>query len=140
MLYNDAYNSLCARTHVGLDSRVLLDTDTSSGSNENGSWVRYPDGTQICWFSTIQQRDLTAFNYPNAHAVASLLFVWNFPMPFIVAPCVQVSGDVDWGPGLESHLVTNVYADHSQQEITIGSAVGVTTGVFSSLLAVGRWK
>lgn len=29
--------------------KVMTEADFTSGSNANGNWVRFPDGTQICW-------------------------------------------------------------------------------------------
>jgi hypothetical protein len=46
-----------------------------SGSNANGRYVRYADGTQICWLIG----DLT-FNEPRR-----LAYNWTFPMPFDVS-------------------------------------------------------
>lgn len=51
-----SYNSMCKLTNIQLEEGT---TETSykekkyygyeSGSNDNGSWIKYDDGTMICW-------------------------------------------------------------------------------------------
>ena len=45
-----------------------------SGSNSNGNWVKYYDGTMICWHKLIT----TTYSTANCSSEVK----WNFPMQF----------------------------------------------------------
>lgn len=53
------------RTESGLEDVLSFGDIVASGSNANGEWVRWSDGTQICR-STIE---LTGLDVPDTHAV-----------------------------------------------------------------------
>lgn len=88
------YNSDMEKIDIAVGNNADLDTtDTSSlvnainenvantasnvitsGSNTNGSWTKFPDGTMICISKTIRLNYLTT---------GALTAVWNFPISFI---------------------------------------------------------
>lgn len=104
-----------------------------SGSNANGSFVRYADGTQICYQIVISA---TPVNTPVGSIFTTGSNEWTFPSSFLVTPSVIISeaGGVGlcWG-GLGT-AATN--------------SGGTSWGLFSSrasnvpigaLMAIGRW-
>jgi len=52
-----------------------------SGSNSDGSWVRFADGTQICRLTTTL----------NFNASSRLLRDWTYPVPFASGSDVSVN-------------------------------------------------
>jgi hypothetical protein len=55
------------------------------GSNSNGSYIRFADGTQICYSDVVVE-------YTNSYA---LIATWTFPAAFSTTPIV--SGARDYG-------------------------------------------
>lgn len=100
------------------------------GSNANGEYVRFADGTQICLSPT----DITGS--PNI-ATGNIFFMaavaWTFPATFSAAPSVQCDcpGSANcWGHAVVSNGVSSglrVMSPTSQ------------TGVNVRAMAVGRW-
>jgi hypothetical protein len=62
------------------------------GSNANGQYVRFADGTQICWMSTSVTNQ--AINTPYA-SLYSGDRDWTFPAPFASKPSAM--GSIKWG-------------------------------------------
>lgn len=114
-----------------------------SGSNANGDYIRFADGTQIC----IQNLDLT---YQNG---TKLTETWTYPAPFIDANTLFLSGMINissfnqnvTGPDIVSVLdvrfgtitATSVLA----QMFRLNGATNFAAADFCScrLFALGRW-
>jgi hypothetical protein len=107
------------------------------GSNSNGSYIRFADGTQICWashsdssFGSVSTGDDANYKYRTK--------TWAFPAAFTAAPAVQVSGDVAGArvDVLNTHSVTT-----TQCTLEVGqyNTSGVTVSACHTL-AIGRWK
>jgi len=110
------------------------------GSNSNGSYIRFADGTQICWakqpdsqWAAITERTVTA-----GGITVYFKDFWGitFPAAFSSEPSIVVGGDVGgpqlktivpWNPSASGFNVTAVYQ-------TSGS------GIFSYYIAIGRWR
>ncbi len=101
------------------------------GSNANGEYVKFADGTLIC---TVELPPVTL---PIGGSVA---VGWNFPASFITIPTVPLAAV---GP-IDSHDFIGVrfgYANinNATQYVINGSTVPQgTSGI--QLLAIGRWK
>ncbi|MDF2810399.1 MAG: hypothetical protein K0S56_1430 [Microvirga sp.] len=105
-----------------------------AGSNANGNYVKYADGTQICW-----RRHLRVASTIAAGAFATL-GAYTFPAAFSAEPVVTTAYDGGWAPYIVSS-VTGV------------SATGISAAYFSNLsgsdrattsptfhyIAIGRW-
>ena len=101
------------------------------GSDANGEYVRYADGTQICWnyaAGNLAANDATGSLFRTAATTT-----WTFPVAFIAAPVVTGSTDtsVRWvsvGTATTTNAVFRHYA-----AITSATTIGTT------LMAIGRW-
>lgn len=63
----------------------------ASGSNSNGTYVRFADGTQICYLR------LEIFGYDsNFYVIREGAYVWNFPAAFIDVPTISCSFEVQF--------------------------------------------
>ncbi|MEF2552038.1 hypothetical protein VQ042_11805 [Aurantimonas sp. A2-1-M11] len=104
------------------------------GSNANGQYVRFADGTQICWHTLTS----TTINGPNGSIFISDEALWTFPAAFSSAPVAtararRLSGGgtvftVDSGETL-SATATGFRAANSQS----GDAAAIQA------IAFGRW-
>ena len=120
-------------------SGVIVD----SGSNANGEWVKYGNGTMICWHEV----NLT-------HASGnSLNTVWVFPQPFLsgTEPDVQLTlishllrGSIASGRILAFHslFIRNVSNVSVQPQAQASSEYSWTEGdnLYVKCRALGRWK
>lgn len=104
------------------------------GSNANGEFVRFADGTQIC---TNNNFAAGAANIAVGAVFRSANQVWTYPMPFVNIPCT--SAKESGGSGLSWNGLADV-ADNS----TLAMNFCVWSSVSGSpttqkLLAIGRW-
>lgn len=115
------------------DARTALGLAYERGSNANGEYVKYPDGTLIC------TRTVT----PNL--AASSVTTYDYPETFLSNPDA-----VSWGITRSAATIAGNDAAALRQALLIGTAtqwgfINVPTSgantVFSSisLFAVGRW-
>lgn len=102
------------------------------GSNANGEYVKYADGTMICWYY-----DAPAL--PSATASGSIFLsstspTWTFPVAFSVAPVA--SGQA------ESTAVRWIFfGNPTTTTVTYrqASSTSSATNIGNRLLAIGRW-
>ena len=110
----------------------------ASGNNANGAFIKYADGSLICWQQLATDAITTA---------AGAIFVTSpynsaFPSAFIAIPRVVHSGIVAtgsqsaiWSVGLSPPTINNF------GNYRIASAVSLPgVGAFINVLAIGRWK
>ncbi|WP_283176240.1 DUF2793 domain-containing protein [Gemmobacter sp. 24YEA27] len=102
------------------------------GSNANGDFIRFADGTQICW-----KTDLTVTNASTAlgSGFTSAALTWTFPQTFLVGSPPVVTGLAD---AVECWLTAATPVEGSVSlrvlaMVTKSGAIGVRT------MAVGRW-
>ena len=107
-----------------------------SGSNENGNWIKFPDGTMICW--GVKSYGSLSFSNSWGSVYDTPKFnLGNFPQSFAVAPTVTLqccSGATCWP---ESIIPT---------VSSIGETwlMRPTSGTYDNVrlfyIAIGRWK
>lgn len=129
---------VAAGGNVRLDVDPLLvalvsEHGQETGSNANGSWIRFANGVQVCWHTlpVAASNFATSPLYKTAPAVT-----WSFPQAFVGAP-VCVAG-VRWDNG----TVVGVEFS-SANAASVGYAVVGTTATtrgIPMLGAIGRWK
>lgn len=96
-------------------------TDTLSGTNANGDYTKFADGTLICWTSTTTS--------------ASATKVITYPMAFISAPVctVTVEATTPCVATTQSPSVTGI-------SINGWNMSSARAAVVCKIMAVGRWK
>lgn len=98
------------------------------GNNGNGEFVRYADGTQICWTST-------SFIVPP---VGNSSVTWTFPAAFASRP-----GFTSLVPDIGLGSDARTYAAHSQYSATGATSCKFVTYMASTVgcgaFAIGRW-
>lgn len=107
-----------------------------SGSNDNGSWIKYSDGTMICYKSTgeIDMNITTSWGSLYEGNIS----VGNFPAEFIETPTISVT---PFGSGM---LIEQGGIDASKT--SWGNITGVRSNSAENvkarfhLMAIGKWK
>ena len=111
-----------------------------SGSNENGEYVRWENGLQICW----RVVTLEANTPPSLDTI-------RFPLPAVfIAPSDQVHGWINWhgrhstsDSSARLNASKTIYrffmqADTASWYFTVNETIPVN--VQFCVLAIGRWK
>lgn len=111
----------------------------SSGSNENGSWLKYPDGTMICyWQSGVPGGGTGSFSV-KANAVTSVTL--QFPETFSSEPVVMpilMSGSSSATVGYIS--VSSWSVTTTQFQFRFYSKDSTSREPNYGYMAIGRWK
>jgi hypothetical protein len=103
------------------------------GSNANGEFMKFADGTQICTATRPAVDALEASNAANAVFRHTALLTWTFPAAFAAAPVVSGNGGVGtrWlgiAAGSANNVTYRVYSTFSDTAL---APPGLT--------AIGRW-
>jgi hypothetical protein len=113
---------------AGVPTGALMDT----GSNANGRYIKYADGTLICWFYTSTQYALTT-SYGSQYISGNITLA--FPVGFVGTPMVVPSAittpQVVWA-AIEGSASTAAMAMR-----LIGVVNGATS--YAGYIAIGRW-
>jgi hypothetical protein len=119
------------------------DPIVESGSNTDGEWTRWADGTQICTHVfTGAVNDFGAGTLLNMHRSAG--FDWTFPVAFIATP-VMSSSVVTPSPedGAEAFVVSNagrVVTATYASSIQMFRGTNIGDVEVCNVQATGRWK
>jgi hypothetical protein len=129
----DAANQRIAALEAQIAAMQIM-----SGSNANGNWIKFPDGTMECWIISLPSstNGSSGSGTPcNRFGVAT----WTYPSQFIAPPFVScgmsTASTVDTADGAPSS-VTNISA------VLIAfyySPAGASTIALRGY-AIGRWK
>lgn len=117
---------------VGTDGAAII----SEGSNANGSWVRFANGTQIC-----QTADVLVGRTPG------VIKTITYPAAFVSTPHVVPSFDI-YEENSNTTLASGfVYAAKPGTKTSTGCAISIISlgGVplingSSKMIIIGRWK
>ena len=128
----DLINTKALSTNsFSLNGETVVGVVVDSGSNSNGRYMRFSDGTQICWH-------LDGTGIATSNATTPIRWnarVFTFPAAFIATPAISP----------EIFRSTNSFAwSGIQEESSTGCALYIlspysTTG-FIRYIAIGRWK
>ncbi|WP_079518052.1 hypothetical protein [Kosakonia radicincitans] len=140
-------NKATARTNLELKSAALADilgTVSQSGgvptgaiiergSNANGDYVKYADGTLICWFNNATTVT-TSSAAGNLYVSSTTTF--TFPAAFSALPVVSPAGRYISGGSVAWGIVRAVTATTAE---LFGLGFLTNGGVSLGYVAVGRW-
>ena len=122
-------------------NKVAYDSDVmpTRGSNSNGEWVRFPDGTQICWKWRFgpngEKTNLKSGGGTNqGTGWRSGSIKWSFPAEFDVDEVSAFATSRTWYNWVTGNGVTNSSADFIQWAVADGNATAM------DVMAIGRWK
>lgn len=124
--------SVVATGDVVISGHPIID----SGSNANGQWLKFADGTMVAWVN-VTMRNIAFNAYAGGWYLGS--YTWTFPVAFTAAPVVAC-GQFKWGSGASIPLsrgATTTTATLSGMD-AVARASG--TPVDISAVAVGRWR
>lgn len=107
-----------------------------SGENENGSYIKFGDGTMICWVKMIVT-DQTIDNPYGSLFQATRR--WCYPKPFVYKPVVNCSQFL-WGTSASWGSVNNAEPTYAVLRGIDPISRPSGTQVRISAIAIGKWK
>lgn len=113
----------------GVLNRVLPFYLAESDSNANGSYVKFSDGTLICWGSKSVTTASGSGTFPYS-GVAT----WTFPYAFSSVPVVTSS--IEKAATYWNTTVTSI----TTSSCSVYGAGNTTATVTLHCIAIGRWK
>jgi hypothetical protein len=114
---------------MGLGGHIV-----ESGENANGRWIRFSDGTQICYYSGTKS---IAINYSYGTLYQGT-YTYDFPISFASIPAVSV-GQSQWGTGASWGMVSDVTTSIVTLRF-IDAFSRTAASMHISYIAIGRWK
>lgn len=131
-----------ARYPVRDDGRYLYQDGervVTRGSNTNGEWVRFGDGTQICWKWGLDPNGIKTnlksgggANQGTGWRTGNI--TWTFPASFGAGEVAAFATSRTWYNWTTGNGVTNSSADFIQWAVAEGNATKFDA------MAIGRWK
>lgn len=120
-----------ALTKINHNQRII-----ESGSNENGRWTKFADGTMICTNTT----EKGPLNTTVGGFYKTTSYDWIYPMPFLNSGN-NFNGNVMYASSScwVAHGDSNNSATKATYKIFGDTQTGNTT-IGISLMAIGRWK
>lgn len=116
-----------------------------SGSNENGNWIKYSDGTMICTATKVFENIDVNNSWGNLYETQELS-LGNFPQQFISTPtginCNMITNSNTNGKGSAGFVEYIVQTTNtSWGKTAIAKATSsVVANIGLSLIAIGKWK
>lgn len=131
------FRDACKLVH---DKNIVGDVAAGSviatGSNANGTWVRFADGTQMCWSPTLTSNwvDVQAGGMYTGQET-----YWTFPMTFVSSTPYVVHADTT-GTNNILWASTGPSRSGSGVGLKINSPIKWNEGFAMRAVAIGRWK
>lgn len=113
----------------------LIDA-VETGSNANGNWIKYSDGTMICYKEVFAQNVVITTAWGSLYEGQFALGDW--PQTFIEKPNVQVTNASGAGFFIESF--TSEVGLTTIGTLLVARATSATTNCRVNILGIGKWK
>lgn len=110
-----------------------------SGSNDNGSWVKFSDGTMICSMSKNVYVNFSSIQKWGIMWESDNIDLGNFPQTFIKKPYVTISNFSESGGFIEI-LRDTTTSFVGNTKIARPADTNTTIEYTLSIIAIGRWK
>ncbi|MDD7759096.1 MAG: pyocin knob domain-containing protein [Aerococcus suis] len=115
--------------------KVMTESDFTSGSNANGNWARFPDGTQIVYSTIVVTYNSRWMTHKN----------WAFPIAFKDSPIVTANVSNGGATGLITTVDSSITSTtRTRVMVTIKDQAmenfDSSTEHKVGVIAIGRWK
>lgn len=107
-----------------------------SGSNSNGKWIKYSDGTMICYQSFTCNVNYST-KYGSGYYAEITDEIKSFPVSFIETPKVSVGLTTNYGIGC---ALRDTNTEKCATNIFVYTFVSRTDTVTLNIIAIGKWK
>ena len=118
------------------DNSVAINNIIESGSNSNGSWVKYSDGTMICYQSFTCNVNYST-KYGSGYYAEITDEIKSFPVSFIETPKVSIGLATNYGIGC---ALRDTNTEKCATNIFVYTFASRTDTITLNIIAIGRWK
>lgn len=108
-----------------------------SGSNSNGSYVKYADGTMICWKTLAKTTNITN-GWGSLYESSSSISLGDWAEAFYSKPTVNATKTSGQGSWLE--LVQNISATSCGSTYVVSAVSRSNASITIEIIGIGRWK
>lgn len=115
----------------------IVSTIIESGSNSNGSYIKFADGTMIC-YKKIQVTSNITNRWGNLYESASAVSLGNWAETFISTPTMSVTKLTGRGAWLE--LVENYSATSCGTTYFVSAVSNSNVSLNVGIIGIGKWK
>jgi len=134
---------LNAKTFNDMQDNIekTIDGVVESGSNENGSWTKWADGTMICEHRVYSSQNTTV--QKGAIYLSELITLPDFPVEFVKPPIVALKYEnADWSSTCIIGLLSYGYTTTTNvgQIKLVSYASTENNGGYVTYIAKGKWK
>ena len=135
---------IAALNAAGMPLTAAGEAVVESGSNADGNWVKFADGTMVCWFNDTVSPTKSS-STTQGLTVYRGYYTWTFPQPFVSAPSVSINARLyNGGTAIAYGLASSHWGDDTNNLGVSGWAIWESlvdfTQAVPGLIAVGRWK
>ena len=118
------------------DNSVAISNIIESGSNSNGSWIKYSDGTMICYQSFTCNVNYST-KYGSGYYAEITDEIKSFPVSFIETPKVSIGLATNYGIGC---ALRDTNTEKCATNIFVYTFASRTDTITLNIIAIGRWK
>lgn len=119
---------------VGAINSTIIET----GTNNNGTYIKYSDGTMICTKKVTGQAKIIS-TWGNLYDTGdNPLDLGDWAIPFIDVPIVSISFYGANGQWVEGFQTTTT--KEKVGAISIASATSKTANAYYNIIGIGRWR
>ena len=119
-------------------------TIAESGSNSNGKYIKFSDGTMICWYDQAFTGLTNADYSVQGLTVKRTTLTWTFPQAFVSAPTVSANSGRLYSAGAAlGGALPSIYSANTSTTSTvvvIEALVAYDEVREHGLVAIGKWK
>lgn len=117
------------------DNSVAISNIIESGSNSNGKWIKYSDGTMFCWMRAEKTVDYQASGALYVGYLTGIVFPQTFTSEYTPMCFAQNNG--------LNEIITGQIEGVSATGITrvqCWKTIPASTYTILTVLAIGKWK
>ena len=112
-----------------------------SGSNANGNYIKWGDGTQICFLANANFGSrINTGSGTYADPYRSNTFTWTYPASFKSLPAVGAIAITSLSNIPTAVIGRNINISNALLQEIAMSSIGTDEAVPATVTAIGRWK
>jgi hypothetical protein len=131
-----------ARYFTAYDQDALISgAIVESGSNANGNYIKWGDGTQICFLANANFGSrINTGSGTYADPYRSNTFTWTYPASFKSLPAVGAIAITSLSNIPTAVIGRNINISNALLQEIAMSSIGTDEAVPATVTAIGRWK
>ena len=111
-----------------------------SGSNSNGAYIKYGDGTMICYKTVTGSTNInSSWGSGYYGGDSQSISLGSFPQTFIAKPSISISCERD-GQNYWAGSIENISTSSAGNMFLLRFSSGTSVNYTINIIAIGKWK